>query len=617
LVQNVENVHSYLKIYMRNIIIVILLFVWQTSSAQKSDDIQLANEYFLNAEFEKAQDLYSSLADDPKNISIIHTNYLKLLVDLKDYKTAEKYLKRIIKIFPRNIYYQIDQGILLREQGQELEANKTLDDIISGNKGNQHVMRQVSQYFLNKRYYELALKTLIASRESSKSLDLHALELANVYRFVGKKSDMVEEYLLFARHSPNNLRYIKNIFQSLLSEEDDIINLQTLLITKIQKEPDEIMFSELLIWVNLQQKNFLGAFIQARSLDKRFNQDGQKVIEIGKIALENNSYDNAIKIFQYIIDNSSKQAYYHEARRQIIYAREQKIKNIFPLDQLALKQLTIDYQALIDELGYNQYTLEALRSKALLHAFYLDEKDSAVSILDKIVKTPRVDDNLKSQCKLDLGDIFLLTGEGWEATLLYSQVEKANKDSKLGYAAKLKNAKLNYFKGEFELAKSHLDILKLATTREIANDALALSILIQNNTVFDTSDFVMKEYASIELLLFQNKKQEALAKFSQMLTSYSDHTLVDEIFWKMANINLELGNFNVALTQLNEITRKYPTDILGDDAMFLIARVLEENLLDVASAQELYNQFLLQYPGSVFTSEARKRFRMLRGDQVF
>ena len=85
----------------------------------------------------------------------------------------------------------------------------------------------------------------------------------------------------------------------------------------------------------------------------------------------------------------------------------------------------------------------------------------------------------------------------------------------------------------------------------------------------------------------------------------------------MANINLELGNFNVALTQLNEITRKYPTDILGDDAMFLIARVLEENLLDVASAQELYNQFLLQYPGSVFTSEARKRFRMLRGDQVF
>jgi outer membrane protein assembly factor BamD (BamD/ComL family) len=31
-------------------------------------------------------------------------------------------------------------------------------------------------------------------------------------------------------------------------------------------------------------------------------------------------------------------------------------------------------------------------------------------------------------------------------------------------------------------------------------------------------------------------------------------------------------------------------------------------------AMELYQQLLMDYPGSLFTTEARKRFRQLRGD---
>ncbi|MEQ6121344.1 tetratricopeptide repeat protein [Reichenbachiella sp. MALMAid0571] len=600
----------------------IFLFILIISAAskvvcQKSDDIQLANEYYINGELEKAGDLYKSLSTDPKNISIIHNNYFNLLMDLKEYKTADKYLNRISKIFPQNVYYQIDQGILFKQMGETSQADKLFNNIIEKNKTNEYLIRLASQYFINNRFYEFALKALLVSRTQSKTADKHALELANVYRFMGEKSNMIEEYLIFARQRPSNLAYIKNIFQNLLKEEKDILDLQNILIEKIQKSPNEVMYAELLIWVNLQQKNFYGAFIQARSLDKRLNQEGQKVLEIGKIALQNKSYDDAIKMFQYVVDNSKQENYYLQARRYIVTAREEKVKNIYPIDEMALRQLTNDYQQLVNELGYNTNTLEAYRSKALLHAFYLDEKDTAVAILNEIISIPRVHNQLKSKCKLDLGDIYLLTGESWEATLLYSQVEKTNKDSPLGYTAKLKNAKLNYFKGEFELAKSHLDILKLATTREIANDALSLSLLIQNNTVFDTSDFVMKEYASIELMLFQNKKQEALTALASMLEKYPDHSLVDEIYWKMASINMELGKFDDALNYLDQILTRFDRDILGDDAMFLKGKITEENLKENSIAQEIYKEFLLKYPGSVFTAEARKRFRMLRGDQVF
>ena len=140
------------KLFMKNILIIAILFLGQNALGQKSDDIQLANEYFINGDFEKAQDLYSSLADNPKNISIIHNNYLKLLFDLEEYKDAEKYLKRITKIFPKNVYYQIDKGFLLRQLGKEAEADKLFNNIIDKNKGNQYLIRQVSQYFINKRF---------------------------------------------------------------------------------------------------------------------------------------------------------------------------------------------------------------------------------------------------------------------------------------------------------------------------------------------------------------------------------------------------------------------------------------------------------------------------------
>lgn len=597
--------------------LIIILSFFSPAFSQESNKTQLANEYYINGDLEKARDIYKELAADPNKIAVIHNNYFNILLDLKDFKSAEKYIKRILKFFPSNTYYKIDQGILYNKMERPDLADKFFNDLIDQNKSNQYLTRTSAQYFASKQLTRYALKSYQLGRKYSNTPGLYALELANLYRILGDKSMMIEEYLVFAGERPNNVRYIKNILQNLLVEDEEIQNFQNILIEKVQRHPNERMYGELLIWVNLQQKNFYGAFVQARALDKRFDRTGVRIMDIGKIALNNKAYDEAIKIFEYIVDKYKNGNNYTVARRYIINAREGKVKNVYPVDEVALKELTNDYQRLVDELGYNAGTMEALRSKALLHAFYLDEKDSAITILNKIIAAPRVNLSLKAKSKLDLGDIYLLIGEPWEATLLYSQVEKTNKDSPIAYDAKLKNARLNYFKGEFELAKSHLDILKLATTREISNDAISLSLLIQDNTVLDTSDLVMKEFASIELLLFQNKKEEALDLFSQMHAKYPDHSLTDEIFWKMANINMELGNFDVALGQLEEIVKKFGEDILGDDAYFLKGQIYQEQIQDDAKAMEIFNDFLLKYPGSVYTAEARKRFRSLRGDGVF
>ena len=600
---------------LRHLLITILLVSGFTQSyGQDLQKIGLANQYYEQGDLEKARAIFDDLSKKPKNLPQIHARYLQVLNQLGEFREGEKYLTTLIKQYPEVIQYKLDLGILYRKAGNDPSADQQIIQTLQSIKSHKFQIISASQYLFNKYEVEYALYGYQLSREQEGDPKLYSLEMAEIYRRLNKKLEMVKEYLNFASDNPNNINYVKNVLQNLLTEEQDLISLEELLYERIQKHPNDSLYASLLIWVNLQQQNFYGAFIQARALDKREKGKGKRVLEIGKIAFENKDYKNAIRIFNYLIKHYNSGVNYELAKRYLINSREELVKTTFPVDTTEISHLIEDYRRMVQEIGINERTLEALRSQALLYAFYLNRKDSSIQILTRIINTPGITPALKSQAKLDLGDIYLLNAQPWESTLLYSQVEKLQKDQTLGYEAKLRNAKLSYFKGEFELAQGHLDILKLATSREIANNAMALSLLIQDNTVFDSTDHAMQAYAEVELDLFQNKYQMALAKLKAMIALYPGHSLTDEILWLMANIHLELGEFQPAIDMLRKVVEEFEYDILSDDAYFLLGTIYEEQLQDKSEAMRIYNDFLIRFPGSIYGAEARKRYRALRGD---
>ncbi len=600
---------------MKNIFISLAIIISLPLAAQNSD-VQLANEYFMQGEVDKALDLYNDLAKKSQNISLIHSNYYNLLITTKQYSQAEKYLKRVLKYYNNNAIYRIDYALIFKETGDLTKYEKEIDKLISEVKSDRHRMRLTAQNFIRKQIPDKALKLYKQSRKEKGDKYQYSLELANIHRIMGDKDLMVEEYLNFTEGNPNNISYVKNVLQNFLTEQDDLENLEIKLIEKAQKNPDETIYSELLIWVNLQQKNFLGAFIQAKALDRRMNEGGSEVLDIGMIALENRAYDESIQIFAYIIEKYPSTPNYYLSRRMSIKAREEKVKNTYPVNLEEIKSLATEYQTLFDESNRSYHGLEAMRSKAHLHAFYLNENDKAIEILNDLINNSRKLRKFISNCKLDLGDIYLLDDQPWESTLLYSQVEKENEDSPLAYEAKLKNARLNYFNGDFSLAKSHLDILKIATTRQISNDAIALSLLINDNTFLDTTDEAMQEFANVELLVYQNKLEQAKQNLEAMLQNFEHHNLTDEIWWTLAKISRQQGDFEGAISWLKKIGISYGDDILADDAAFTIADIYQYDLKDNTEAMKHYEEFLRKYPGSLFIAESRKRFRKLRGDFI-
>ncbi|HEY5823288.1 MAG TPA: hypothetical protein VIT44_02920, partial [Cyclobacteriaceae bacterium] len=446
----------------------------------------------MKGEKQKALTSYQTLARNVLNIPSIHNNYLTLLLELSMFKEAENYVEKTIQKAEERLSYKLDLGYVYVKAGELQKADRYFKNIIKNDADDIYRLKAISDYLASKHLAEYAILALQEARKTMGNENIFTLELANLYRMQGKRDEMVQEYLNYVTQTPGNINYVKNLLQVLLSKPEELETLERLLYEKTQQSPDSEVFADLLVWVNLQQKNFYGAFIQARAYDKRFKKETIKTLEIAQIALNNKDYDNADRAFSYVVKEYANTDSYLPARLGQIHAREAKVKRKYPVNKDSVNYLIREYNSFIAKYPDNPNSFEAQLNQSLLHAYYLDQKDSAVNELQKLVANPRISANLKSRVKLELGDIYILKDEPWESTLLYSQVEKSQKDAPLGYEAKLRNAKLSYYRGDFKLAQEHLDILKQATTREIANDAMDLSIRIKENTAMDSVGEAMK-----------------------------------------------------------------------------------------------------------------------------
>jgi len=90
--------------------------------------------------------------------------------------------------------------------------------------------------------------------------------------------------------------------------------------------------------------------------------------------------------------------------------------------------------------------------------------------------------------------------------------------------------------------------------------------------------------------------------------------LRDDLYWLESRIRAQLGQFAQAAALCQQVVDEFPDDVLADDAYFMLGEYYETRLNDRAKAMDVYRDFLDRFPGSVYTAEARKRFRLLRGD---
>ncbi len=593
------------------------------AQAQGTTDDQLAAYYFREGAFDKAVIYYERLYDRT-NSDDNYNYYLKCLLALKEYKAAEKLAEKQAKSHPSTMRYRVDVGSVLSKAGEEEKAKKEFSKIIKDlDRASVSQILDLGKSFAEIDENDLALEVYYKGRKQVGKAYPFNFQIAQILGQQGNIDGMISEYLDVLEISNGYIQSVQNTLNRVIgfSEESKYNTvLQEQLMSRIQKNPSSDIYTQMLIWVLMQQNKYEAAMIQVKALDKRNKEDGQRVISLAKTALNNYKYDVAIDGYNYMKSKGSSNYYYVESSIALLDAMKLKVVNS-AYSETSIDQLILAYQKALDEFGKTASTSQLIVDFAHVKAFYQSRYNNnsvveAINLLQNGLKIPGLDERQTALLKMELADIYVLTGLIWDASLLYGQVEKRFKYDEIGFEAKLKNAKVFYYSGDFGWSEAQLDVLKGSTSKLISNDAMELSVFISDNTGLDTTTEALSVFSKSELMLAQHKYDSALFMLELIEKNFPGHELSDNILFQKATIAHERGDYLLAAENYMAVYESFSNDILADNALIEAGRIYEKALQDTEKAMSIYETILTEYPSSLFVVEARKRFRSLRGDSV-
>lgn len=602
---------------MRFVNIFIFLFVTCLAHAQGGTDQQLAQHYYAAGEFEKAlpycQKVY---AKEPNKFNF--TRYYDCLLETGNAKDAEKLLKKQMSNERSNLEYPVMLGEFYETHDRQKEAAKLYQQLIDDHTQTSFTLTDLYRAFKSKGKYDLALQTLERGRKNLKGSYPLNLEFAEMYHVMGQNEKMIDEYLGLVDLDPAYGTTVQSAlmqkidFSSESSKEYDLLRQR--LLERAQKKPNDLVYSEMLIWLFTQKKQFSLALVQAQALDKREKGGGRRVYELGAMCVQNKVYDVARKAFRYVVDMGEDGPMFYEAEFALLNTRFLEITQNRNYSQQELTETLADYNRTLARVGRNRSSIRLISELAHIQAYYGNQSREAQALLEEALKIPGITNIQEAELKMLLGDILVLRNDIWDASLLYMQVDKDFKYEPIGFEAKFKNARIFYYDGEFDFAQNQLNVLKQSTSKLIANDAMKLSLLITDNYGLDSNFTAMSQFARADLLLEQHQYEEAFRIFDSIVAAFPYHGLADEILLRKAAAMQNQGKWQEAIVYLEDLLKYHSDDILADDAIFQLGDIYENHLSDKDKAMEYYKKILFEHKGSLYTIEARKRLRILRGD---
>jgi len=581
---------------------------------QVSTDEQLALQYYQNKEYDKAIPYYQKVySKHPTNANYL--NYLDCLLQTKDYKGAEKMIKKQIHYDENNLVLWTNLGSLYTLEGDDKQAKNAYEKGISNLTTDRNQILALGQAFTDLKLWDYALGTYKKGKSLLKGQYPFIFETGAVYKAMGNIVAMTDTYLDALIISPSYIQSVQDALQ--INVADNVDDSQNAIIKKellkyTQHNSDNDIFSELLIWLMIQEKDYANALVQIRAIDRRKHEMGYRVLNLARTCAYNESYDVAIQAYQYVVDIGSKGDYYTQAKSELLNTMYKKLVSGGTFAHQDLLELQTKYKQALAELGENAGTVTLMQNLAYLDGFYLNEADTAIDMMTRALTFPNLASNARARCQMELGDVLVAAGRVWDASLTYSKVQDAYLQDPVGEEARLKNATVYFYTGNFAWAKAQLDVLKAATSKPTANDAMALSLIIGDNTQDSAAMQPLRLYARAMLADFQNQEDSATILLDSIkVLGTASRSLKEEALMMRASIAVKKADYDAAAKYYEEETKNYSDGLLPDKALYMLAQLQEKKLKNPDKAAELYKQIILSFPGSFYVEDARDRYRHL------
>lgn len=591
-------------------VMLILGFLLLGTGVFSQDDF-LAKQYFNDGEFEKALVYYEKLVAQNARRTDYTEGLIACYQQLEKYTEAEEFMLEKINSgnsFP-TIFIELGYNYRLQDNPQLAEKNYAI--ALSAIEENPNYGYGIGYSFQKYTLLDYALKAYSRAMELNPQLDYN-FQMARIYGEQGDIEKMYESYLELIGTGKSSMTNILSNIDTFISADplnENNIKLKKVLLQKAQKTPD-LIWNELLSWLFVQQKQYTSAFNQEKAIYKRAEGSTLQRLEgLGKLALEDKATADARTIFEFIVSNASDPVIRLNAQLNLIDIA------LVETDSKTLDAVQKQFEELMGIHGYQNQTIQLQVAYANFLTFRSDQPEKAIDILKKSLELP-LNRYGSAYIKLALGDILVFDQKFNQALIHFSQVQKNLKNDVLGQEARFKVAQTSFYKGDFDWALIQLKVLRGSTSQLIANDAMQLSLLISDNSLEDSTQTALKKYALADLLAYQQKTILALNELEDILQNHKGEKIEDEALLKQGSLLESVRDYEAAKFNYQKIVEFYSHGILADDAHFALAELYRNILNDPQKAMEHYEKIIYNYQDSYYFPQARKNFRILRGDAV-
>ena len=590
-----------------------LLFHQISYGQENRSSLLLARSYASQGLYERANSAYRTALKEGAYETAIHREYLQFLINTEQYKLAIRYLKKRMKAVPAGLPHLVEAAVISALAGREKKCSAYLealkDRVLKSPERAAHVVDCLLYY----DSVDWAIDIYQTLRKAQADDAAYAYALGEVYRAAQREDLMLREYFISIRSSADHLEEVQAYVEPLLLKTDKKKRVEKALMKALAESPKSRNLLSMLVWFHSASTDFVAAFDWLKISHKRRVATPEDFLSLGQMALSNGFYQEALSIFSFLKDTFSQTHYQEQASFYLLSAHESLLFSQREPSEEDLVQLDATYQAFIEQYKHGQKAFEIGRKRAHLHAFYKDEIGEAKRILHDIVNNPRAKDKVVAQSLLDLGDILIKEKKIWEASLSYFKVEKKYKGSPLAYEAKLKNAKAMYYAGNFCLSLSFFDILKRATFKKIANDAVFWAYFMRSNGLGDCKEpneaFQRMAHAQQRLLSRDYAAAELLLR--ELLAEEATHSLQDDACYELVKLYKAQERWEEALALMERLLALCE-GVLKEKAILLQAELLEKSGGNREEIERIYFTFVSTYPDSPALPMVRRRLASLQ-----
>lgn len=608
------------------LIIVVLGLCAGAVTAQDQEQmrlLQLAQSLEQANEWEKATNVYEDLfRRDPSNY-VYFDALRRAYGQLKEHTKAIALVESRLRERPAEVFLMAQLGGLSYDAGMPHRADSLWSAAIAAQPRQRQMYVIVAQQQQERRLYDRAIATYRAGRQAmnlpAEFVDELALLLSATQNYAGA----VEEFLRLLTASPQQLPYIESRVASFTMREQGLRQARDVVVGAVQAAPGNITFRSFLAWLEMERGDFASALIQELEIDRRSGAGGTELMTFAQRAFRAGAIVEAREAFTDITATASSVSLRASAKLGIaqcaetMSTRDTSVSgNVTPTKARGETYPTIDqavglYEEVRREYPQMDAALQAQFRIGVVRLERLFDLDGALAAFESLRRDPR-SGMLNAEAALRAADVQIARNDLTAArSILLAPITVSGPD--VADRRDFRLAQIDAFTGAIDSALERLKPLTTTVDRDLANDALMLQVFLNENK---PTIGILREYLRADLLTRQRRTAEALRQFEDIVRRAPQAPLADDALMRIADLQLVLGRPGDAIITLRSIDSVVTGSPLADRALFRIAEITEHTFVDRIAAATAYETLLQKYPYSLYTEEARKRLRAIRGGSL-